>query len=109
MRSYLDTAHEYTHMAMREKGRSDIFNTWTVEGIASYLGNMMSDYPTEFLLYALQRYIGSGDIMADRVYALIADGKAPTKQRSGIYSAMRTSASTPDRTFITAHGGCRTE
>ena len=79
MRSYLDTAHEYTHMAMREKGRSDIFNTWTVEGIASYLGNMMSDYPTEFLLYALQRYIGSGDIMADRVYALIADGKAPDK------------------------------
>lgn len=67
---FLDITHEYCHIAMWGKDRSDL--NWTAEVIASYCDAMFSDYKIEYLLYSLTKYHSIGqDEHANKVYELL--------------------------------------
>jgi len=70
MCSCLELTHEYTHIALWGKDRSDW--NWTAEVIACYCDTMFSDYETEYLLYSLTKYHSIGqDEQAKKAYELL--------------------------------------
>ena len=70
MYSFLEITHEYCHIAMWDKERSDL--NWTVEVIACYCDMMFSDYESEYILYSLTKYHSIGqDEHANRAYELL--------------------------------------
>lgn len=70
MYSFLEITHEYSHIALWGKDRSDW--NWTAEVIACYCDIMFSDYETEYLLYSLTKYHSIGqDEHANKVYELL--------------------------------------
>lgn len=76
---FLDITHEYCHIAMWDKDRSDWH--WTMEVIASYCDAMFSDYETEYLLYSFTKYHSIGqDEHAIKVYELLLKYQ-PTDQK----------------------------
>lgn len=67
---FLEITHEYCHIALWDKDRSDL--NWTAEVIASYCDVMFSDYETEYILYSLTKYHSLGkDEHANRAYELL--------------------------------------
>lgn len=70
MYSFLEVTHEYSHIALWGKDRSDW--NWTAEVIACYCDIMFSDYETEYLLYSLTKYHSIGqDEHANKAYKLL--------------------------------------